>query len=66
MATIHVDQNLITQAMHETGFATEDAVVEAGLRLLVQMRTQERLRALRGTVRWDGDLDSQRLNDTEL
>ena len=40
---------------------TKRAAVEAGLRLLVQTRSQTNIRRLRGKIRWEGDLDKSRL-----
>jgi hypothetical protein len=48
------------QAMRSTGARTKKAVVEAGLRLLVQTHAQTGIRQLRGKVRWHGDLKSLR------
>jgi hypothetical protein len=35
-----------------------------GLRLLVQIKQQQRIRRYRGKLRWEGDLDGMR-SDTE-
>lgn len=43
------------------GARTKKAVVEAGLRLLVQTYSQTAIRQLRGKVRWEGDLNESRL-----
>jgi Arc/MetJ family transcription regulator len=51
---------LIQQAMKATGLPTKRAVVEAGLRLLVQVHAQAGVRRLRGQVDWQGDLDALR------
>jgi len=40
---------------------TKRATVEAGLRLLIQTRSQASFRRLRGKVRWNGDLNVSRL-----
>jgi Arc/MetJ family transcription regulator len=48
------------EAMKATGLKTKRAVVEAGLRKLVQLKDQARaLEELRG-IGWDGDLDEMR------
>jgi Arc/MetJ family transcription regulator len=54
---IEIDDQLLQQAMHSTGARTQKAVVEAGLRLLVQTHAQAGIRRLRGKVRWQEDLD---------
>jgi Arc/MetJ family transcription regulator len=57
---IEIDDDLMREAMRATGERTKRAVVERGLRLLVQTRGQSRLRRLRGKVTWRGDLDESR------
>ena len=46
--------------MRASGLKTKRAVVEAGLRLLVQTRAQGGMRRLRGRVAWEGDLEERR------
>ncbi len=57
---IVIDDELIEQAMRATGLPTKKAVVEAGLRLLVQVHAQTGVRRLRGQIDWQGDLDELR------
>ena len=57
---IVIDDDLINEAMNLSRLKTKKAVVETGLRLLVQMKKQERIKNLRGKIRWEGDLDSMR------
>ena len=57
---IVIDDQLIAEAMKATGLPTKKAVVEAGLRLLVQVHAQSGIRRLRGKVNWQGDLDNLR------
>ena len=57
---IVIDDQLIAAAMKATGLPTKKAVVEAGLRLLVQLQAQSGVRRLRGKVEWQGDLDELR------
>ena len=58
---IDIDDNLMRQAMRSSGARTKRAVVEEGLRLLIQTRNQRSIRRLRGQVRWEGDLEQSRL-----
>ena len=48
--TLHIDDGLMREAKQETGLPTKTAVVEAGLRLLVQRAAARRLAALRAAV----------------
>ena len=59
---IVIDDELMNEAMSLSQLKTKRAVVETGLRLLVQIRKQERIKNLRGKLKWDGDLDSMRLD----
>jgi len=59
---IVIDDELMNEAMSLSQLKTKRAVVETGLRLLVQIRKQEQIKNLRGKLRWDGDLDSMRLD----
>lgn len=57
---IDIDDRLMRQAMKSSRLRTKRAAVEAGLRLLVQIRAQANIRRLRGKIRWEGDLDKSR------
>lgn len=57
---IDIDDDLMREAMRASGERTKRAVVERGLRLLVDTRAQAGIRRLRGKVRWAGDLDASR------
>ena len=59
---IDIDDDLMQQAMQSSGATTKRAVVEEGLRLLIQTRRQAGLRRLRGKVAWEGDLRASRLD----
>lgn len=58
---IDIDDRLMRQAMRSTGARTKRAVVEEGLRLLIQTKGQASIRRLRGKVAWQGDLNASRL-----
>jgi Arc/MetJ family transcription regulator len=57
---IVIDDALMEKALKATGLSTKRAVVEAGLRSLLQIRDQQGIRPLRGKVTWSGDLDEMR------
>ncbi len=48
--TLNIDDGLMHDAQQATRLPTKTAVVEAGLRLLVQRAAARRLAALRGTA----------------
>lgn len=58
---IEIDDQLMRQAMKSSGARTKRATVEAGLKLLVQVRGQAGIRRLRGKIKWEGNLDESRL-----
>ncbi len=55
-----IDDRLMERALRLSGCPTKRAAIEAGLRLLVQLESQEKIRALRGGVDWRGDLEKMR------
>ncbi len=59
---IVIDDNLIQKAMRATGLHTKKAVVEAGLKLLIDVKAQAGVRRLRGKIKWEGNLDEMRTN----
>jgi Arc/MetJ family transcription regulator len=61
---IDIDDDLMREAMRATGATTKRAVVEQGLRMLIQVRGQRAIRQLRGKVKWTGDLHTSRLGRT--
>ena len=58
---IDIDDQLMRRAMRSSGARTKRGVVEEGLRLLIQTKSQRDIRRLRGTVAWEGDLHASRL-----
>jgi Arc/MetJ family transcription regulator len=59
-ANIVIEDKLMQKAMRATGLTTKRAVVQAGLRLLVQVKAQTGIRRLRGKVRWQGNVRGMR------
>jgi Arc/MetJ family transcription regulator len=57
---IDIDDELMQEAMEVSGLSTKRQTVEAGLRLLVQIKRQQRIRRYRGKLRWEGDLERMR------
>ena len=59
---IEIDDKLMKDALRATGAKTKREVVEMGLRTLVQLRAQEKMRDLRGKITWEGDLNAMRMD----
>lgn len=57
---IIIDDKLMKQAMDISGAKTKKATVEKALTLLIRMKKQENIRALKGMLNWEGDLDTMR------
>jgi Arc/MetJ family transcription regulator len=57
---IVIDDRLMADALKATGARTKREVVELGLRALVRLKQQERIRGYRGKLKWQGDLERMR------
>ena len=57
---IVIDDELMLEAARLSGLPSKREIVEAGLRLLVQMKQQEKIRQARGKLKWRGNLDTLR------
>jgi len=57
---IEIDDRLMQDALRMTGFKTKREVVETGLRTLLRLCEQQKIRSLRGKLDWQGDLDAMR------
>ena len=55
-----IDDNLMNDALKVTGLKTKKEVVELGLKILVKLNQQEAIKAFRGKLTWDGDLEALR------
>ena len=57
---IVIDDRLMADALKATGAKSKREAVELGLRTLVRLKQQEKIRGIRGKLKWDGDLDEMR------
>ena len=57
---IVIDDELMDEALKASGLSTKKEAVEAGLKALIKIKSQERIRAFRGKLKWEGDLDDMR------
>lgn len=55
-----IDDNLMKSALKASGLGTKKGVIEEGLRLLLQVKGQKRLKDFRGKLKWSGSLDKMR------
>lgn len=57
---IEIDDKLMADVMKATGIKTKKDVVELGLKTLIRLKKQERIKKFRGQLKWTGDLDDMR------
>jgi len=57
---IIIDDELMDQALMATGYKTKKETVEEGLRLLITLKNQAKIRELRGKLNWEGHLEQMR------
>lgn len=55
-----IDDKLMSRALRSSGCKTKRSVIESGLRLLVQINSQKKLRKLKGKITWEGNLEEMR------
>lgn len=57
-----IDDDLMQSALKASGSKTKREAIEEGLKLLVQIRNQERIKRFRGKLKWTGDLEALRVD----
>ena len=57
-----IDDDLMESALKASGIKTKKDAIEEGLKLLVQLKTQEKIKGLRGKLKWTGNLHEMRLD----
>ena len=55
-----LDDGLMRTALELSGFNTKKKAIEEGLKLLIQLNRQGRVKNSRGKLRWTGNLDEMR------
>ena len=59
---IIIDDQLIADALKATGLKTTQEAVELGLKTLIKLKQQEKIKAFKGNLKWEGNLEEMRLN----
>ncbi|HMM77573.1 MAG TPA: type II toxin-antitoxin system VapB family antitoxin [Gammaproteobacteria bacterium] len=59
---IVIDDGLMAEAIEITGVSIKKEAVELGLKALIQLKRQERIRGSKGELEWKGDLGRMRLD----
>ncbi len=57
---IVIDDDLMKEVLRLTGAKSKREAVELGLKTLIRLKKQSRLRKFRGKLFWEGDLDEMR------
>ena len=57
---IVIDDDLMNRVLKLTGIKTKREAVEVGLKTLLRLKTQEKIRNYRGKLDWVGDLNEMR------
>ena len=60
---IVIDDRLMADALQATGLTTKKEVVELGLKTLIKLKQQEKIKAFKGKLKWSGDLELTRSDD---
>jgi Arc/MetJ family transcription regulator len=63
--TIEIDDKLIRQAMRCSGAGTKAEAVDLALKLLLRLKAEEGVKALRGKIQREGNLEESRLSRFE-
>lgn len=57
---IIIDDALMNEALKLSGLKTKKATVELGLKTLIRLKKQEKIKKFKGKLHWDGDLEAMR------
>lgn len=58
---ILIDDELMTTVLQLTGIKSKREAVEQGLRTLVALKQQEKIKQFKGALHWEGDLERMRI-----
>jgi Arc/MetJ family transcription regulator len=57
---ISIDDTLMADVLAATGIKTKREAVEQGLKTLLLLKQQEAIKAFKGKLKWEGDLEQMR------
>ena len=57
---IVIDDALMNEALKVSGAKTKREAVELALKVMIRLKRQAEIKAYRGKLHWDGDLDGSR------
>lgn len=59
---IVIDDQLMADALKATGLTTKREAVELGLKTLIRLKQQEKIKNFKGKLKWSGDVEEMRLD----
>jgi Arc/MetJ family transcription regulator len=59
---VMIDDVLMANALQVTGAKSKREVVELALKTLLQLKQQEAIKAYKGKLTWEGDLEQMRMD----
>ena len=60
---IVIDDKLMAEVLRLTGAKSKREAVELGLKTLIRLKKQAKIRKYRGKLAWEGDLDAMRRDE---
>ena len=60
MATVKINDEILENAQRVSDLKTKREIIEASLKLFIDINKQKKLRLFRGKLKWSGDLNSMR------
>jgi hypothetical protein len=57
-----INDELMESALKVSGKSTKKDTIEEGLKLLIKMKSQERIKSFRGKLNWSGNLEEMRMD----
>jgi Arc/MetJ family transcription regulator len=55
-----IDDTLMESALKTSGIKTKREAIEEGLKLLIQIKSQKKIKKFRGKLKWTGNLEEMR------
>ncbi|MDI1231126.1 MAG: type II toxin-antitoxin system VapB family antitoxin [Methylobacter sp.] len=59
---IIIDDTLMADVLKATGVKSKREAVELGLKTLLMLKQQEGIKAFKGKLKWEGDLEQMRVD----
>lgn len=59
---IIIDDALMADVLKATGVKSKREAVELGLKALLMLKQQEGIKAFKGKLKWEGDLEQMRID----